>query len=74
MAREAGGVWRLHSSLVAVTPHLARHAARRVRALRPSASGRFEFLRRNHSTDPLGRQVFDLYVRYQINEREADHG
>ncbi len=63
-ARAHPGVWRLHSHLVAVTPHLHRHAVRRVPVLRPTASGHFEFRRANIGPDPLGRPVFDLRIRW----------
>lgn len=72
-ARAAPGVWRLHPGLVCVTPGLARHARRRVRALRPTEEGRFDVAPHNITTDLLGRQVYDLLVRFTPNEG-ADHG
>lgn len=64
MARQASPVWRLHRNMTAVDGHLLKHARRRVRALRPTKDGRFEFARGNVGMDDLGREVFDLYVRY----------
>lgn len=63
MARRANGAWRLHRSLVAADNHLLRHAQRRVKALRPTDTHVFEFARSSPTTDELGRQIFDLYVR-----------
>jgi len=68
MARRADGAYRLHPSLAAVDHHLLHHARRRVRALRPTAEGRFEFARGNVGTDELGTTRFDLWVRYVKNE------
>lgn len=70
MARAQPGAWRLHRDLVAVTPHLHQHAARRVPALAATDDGRFRFRRRNHGQDDLGRPVFDLFVQYQIKENQ----
>jgi hypothetical protein len=64
MARKAGGAWRLHTSLVAVTPHTLQHARRRVRALRPQPDGVFEFDRGAVGENDLGETIFDLYVRF----------
>lgn len=70
MARQAGGAWRLHRDLVAVTPDLQRHAQRRVRPLRPTTEGRFEFARTNEGVDDLGYAIFDLLVRYVATAKE----
>lgn len=64
MARKADGAYRLHSSLVAVTPHILHHARRRVRALRPQPDGIFEFARGAVGENDLGETIFDLYVRF----------
>lgn len=65
MAREAQGhAWRLHSSLVGVDRHLMRHAQRRVKALRPTEHGHYEFAQRNIGVDQYGLSQFDLFVRY----------
>lgn len=72
-ARSAPGVWRLHPALITVTPHLERHARRRVRALRSTEAGTYRFARHNQTVDHLGRTVFDLLVKYTINEG-ATHG
>lgn len=63
MARRAGGAWRLHPSLAHADDHLLQHARRRVRALRPSATHRFEFARGNVGVDALGKPMFSLFVR-----------
>lgn len=70
MARANPDVWRLHSDLVAVNLDLLHHARRRVRVLRPTKDGRFEFARSNEGEDELGRTVFDLFVRYTQGEQE----
>lgn len=64
MARQANGVWRLHTSLVAVDQYLYRHAQRRVRALRSDANGHYEFDRRNITKDRYGTTRFDLFIHY----------
>lgn len=64
MARKADGAWRLHPDLVAVDLHLLHHARRRVRALKPSATHRYEFARANDAKTDLGVTVFDLYIRH----------
>lgn len=73
MARAADGAWRLHRDLVAVTPDLHRHAQRRVKALRPTETGRYEFARANVGVDDLGLPIFDLFVRWQPTAKE-NHG
>lgn len=64
IARDAGGAYRLHPDLVAVTHHTLHHARRRVRALRPTSTHCYEFARGNDAKTDLGVVVFDLYVRY----------
>ena len=74
MARSAGGVWRLHPDLAAVTPHLLRHAQRRVPSLYPRGGHVYEFARGNEAVNDRGETVFDLYVRvryYTPEEKEA---
>lgn len=75
MARGAGGRWRLHPSLVAVTRDTLTHAQRRVPEMDATAEGCFEFAIGARTTDDLGRSVFDLYVRWvsppPLNESET---
>ena len=71
MARQAEGTWRLHRDLAAINPTLQLHATRRVKALRPTEAGHFEFLRRNQATDDLGVAIFDLYVRFVSTQGES---
>lgn len=72
MARSTPGVWRQHRSLVSVNEHLYRHVRRRVRALRPDADGHFQFRHGHRGIDMLGRDVFDLKIRYVT--KEIDRG
>lgn len=72
MARRAGGVWRLHSSLVGADLELLRHARRRVPELRSTDAGEFEFARGNRTEDDLGRPIFDLYVRFKLKGQHLD--
>lgn len=71
-ARAAGGAWTLHASLAAVDHHLLQHARRRVRALRPTAAGRYEFARGAEANDELGRRIFDLWVRFVPLDHQGD--
>lgn len=64
MARSAGGVWRLHPDLAAVTPNLLRHAQRRVPSFFPRGGHVYEFARGNEAVNDRGETVFDLYIRY----------
>lgn len=73
MARKAGGAWRLHPDLACVTADLQKHAARRVQLLQPTPDGRYEFSRANQSSDPLGRPVFDLFVRFTPTTQGETH-
>lgn len=68
-ARAAGGAWVLHSSLAAGDYHLLRHARRRVKALRPTQHGQYELRRGIRGNDDLGREVFDIWIRYKENDK-----
>lgn len=64
MARAADGAYRLHTALVAVTPHTLHHARRRVRELQPTDDHVYEFARGAVAKNDLDETIFDLYVRY----------
>lgn len=64
MAMQASPVWRLHRSLAGADHHLLQHARRRVPALKKTDAGSFEFARGNVGMDDLGKERFDLYVRW----------
>lgn len=69
-ARQAPGVWRLHSTLVGVDYSFLAHAQSRVALLRPTSEGRFEFRKANKGVDELGKPVFDAFIRFIPTERE----
>ena len=62
-AMRTPGVWRQHRALIAVTPHLLRHAQRRVPAFHRT-DGTFEFRVGADARDDMGRRVHDVQIRY----------
>lgn len=64
VARSTPNIWRQHPDLIAVNEDVYRHVRRRVRALQPTADGKFRYKFGHKGVDQLGREIYDLKIMW----------